>query len=154
MKISDFTVSEEALQAQPMIFARRAGAYGPENYALMEKFKKWVSDNGYMTDDAVLLGIARDDVRVTAPERCRYDVCLLGEYEINEAWLEAGVADCGKYAVLELPHTAEAVALAWSEAIPYLMDMGYQLCFTSPIIERYKKSLVDIGKCEMLFPIF
>lgn len=154
MKISDFTISEEVLQAQPMVFARRVGTYGPENYALMEKFKAWASDNGYMTDDAVILGIARDDMRVTAPEWCRYDVCLLGEYDINESWLESGAADCGKYAVLELPHTAEAVALAWRDAIPRLVDIGYQLCFTRPIIERYKKTLVDSGKCEMLFPIF
>lgn len=47
---------------------------------------------------------------------------VLGEYEANEAWLETGVSDCGRYAVLELPHTVEAVALAWREAIPQLMN--------------------------------
>lgn len=153
MKISDFIIYEELIEAQPMVFARRVGAYGPENGALMEKFKKWALDNGYMTDDAVILGIARDDVNTTPPDACRYDVCLLGEYDVNEKWIEQGDIDSGKYVVMEMPHTAEAVTLAWQEAIPYLIEMGYQLDFTRPIIERYRKSLVDKRRCEMLLPI-
>lgn len=146
-------ISEELINEQAVVFASRTGAYGPENRVLMERFKKWVCDSGYMTDDAVILGIACDAISQTPPEKCIYEVCLLGEHEASEPWIERGVISGGKYAVTELPHTAEAVALAWQEGIPQLVDAGYKLDFSRPIIERYKKSLVDKGVCEMLFPI-
>ena len=146
-------ISEEMMNEQAVAFASRTGAYGPENRALMERFKKWAYDSGYMTEDAVILGIACDAVSNTPPDECLYLVCLLGEYAVDEPWIEQGAISGGKYAVMELPHTAEAVALAWQQGMPQLHEMGYEFDFSRPIIERYKKSLVDKGICEMLFPI-
>lgn len=152
MEIEKFKITEETVPQQPMIYARRTGRYGAENGNLMEKFKLWVIEHGYMTQEAVLLGIAWDNVNTTPPEQCRYDVVLLGDYASDEEWI---IADCfagGKYVLVEIPHTQEAVSYIWNEGILFL-SQKYHLDFTRPIIERYRKKLVDEHLCEMMFPV-
>ena len=85
MEIASF--STETLAAQNMVYARRCGAYGAGNYALMAQVKEWAFLKGLMDDDAVILGIARDDMTKVAPENCRYDVCLLGAVDQTPNWL-------------------------------------------------------------------
>lgn len=153
MKMNDFCICTEVVEEQPMVYARRVGAYGLENSILMEKFKAWVTHKGYMNEEAIILGIARDDVSVTPPDKCRYDVCLLGDYQTDEAWIKAGIMDAGKYVVIRIPHTGEAISYVWQQAFPYLMEQGYKLDFKKPILERYKKQLVDQHLCEMMFPL-
>lgn len=87
MDLSSFKVTEELVKQQAMVYARRIGAYGAENVMLMEKFKLWANNHGYMTDEAVLLGIAQDDVNIVSPQQCRYDVVLLGNYDADEEWI-------------------------------------------------------------------
>lgn len=154
MNINDFKITEESYKQQMMVYARKTGTYGVENAILMEKFKHWVADCGFMTDETVILGIAQDDMRIIPPEQCRYDVVLLGNYETNEEWIRTGVFQAGKYMVMELPHTAEAISLAWQEGIQTLLSKGIKLDFSKPVIERYQKRMVDKHLCEMLFPIY
>lgn len=182
MNISEFILREETMEQQPMIFARRVGAYGPENAILMERFKAFLQKEGYMQEDSVILGIARDDMRVTPPERLRYDVCMIGHFKNFEHaanhcddhgdnqcgnhwdstkeenvsccdWITQGTTDAGHYVVLEFPHTEEAVSLAWKEAFAYIAGKGYQLDFERSVIERYKKRMVDQHRCEMMVPV-
>ncbi len=51
--------------------------------------------------------------------------------------------DGGKYLVLRIPHTQEAVEKAWNENIPNLIQKGYRLDYSRPIMERYRKKMVD-----------
>ncbi len=154
MNIEELNISEEFIHEQPMIYARRVGAYGAENVMLMERFKSWVTENGYMTDESALLGIARDNALVTEPNQCRYDVCLLGKADIElPNWINEGQSESGKYCVVLLPHTAEAIGMVWQAGIQYLADLGYELDFGRAIIERYKKKLADEHMCEMMFPV-
>ena len=152
MDISSFKITEESVNRQPMVYARRTGPYGAENAILLEKFKAWADRQGYLTNEAVLLGIAQDDMTVVSPDACRYDVVLLGDYDTDETWIASGIFPGGRYAVIELPHTSDAVNLVWKEGIP-LLSRRYSLDFSRPIIERYQKRLVDNHLCEMLFPI-
>lgn len=154
MNIKDFKITEESINEQPMIYARNVGEYGPQNAVLMEQFKEWLAENGHMNDETTILGIAKDNVQFSKPEECRYDVCLLGTIEGQlPAWIKADHLCAGKYCVVELPHTAEAVAYVWQVGFEHLIGMGYEIDFSKPVIERYKKSLVDEHLCEMLFPI-
>ena len=152
MDLSSFKVTEELVKQQAMVYARRIGAYGAENVMLMEKFKLWANNHGYMTDEAVLLGIAQDDVNIVSPQQCRYDVVLLGNYDADEEWIASDIFPGGKYIVMEVPHTSEAVSLVWKEGIAFLSQQ-YRLDFSKPIIERYQKKLVVHHWCEMLFPV-
>ena len=151
MEIASF--STETLAAQNMVYARRCGAYGAGNYALMAQVKEWAFLKGLMDDDAVILGIARDDMTKVAPENCRYDVCLLGAVDQTPNWLHQVFFDGGNYAVIEIPHTAEAVALVWQEGIGTAVERGYKVDDKRPTIERYMKAKVDQGLCEFLIPI-
>ena len=147
-------VREEIVDPQPYIYARRIGAYGYENKALMERLKSWAAEEGLMNAEMVILGIARDDPASTPPDLCRYDVCMLGEYNTHENWIKKGIfEDSGRYAVIEMPHTAEALQLVWKEAFSFLISKGYCSDKDRPVIERYRKALVDKYRCEMLFPV-
>jgi DNA gyrase inhibitor len=67
----------EEINGDEVIYMRRTGQYGEENYELMCKMKAWSNERGLLTDDAVLFGIALDNPQFTKPSECRYDVCLL-----------------------------------------------------------------------------
>lgn len=148
-------VNIELLPTLNIVYMRRTGAYGPENNALMQCFKAWVKDNGLFSDDCVVLGIALDDPTSTPPKECRYDTCLIvkNDFEYDDRLVLKGKLDHGIYAVLKIPHTAEAVAKAWSDGFSEVVVRGFSLDPTRPIIERYKKALVDKGFCEICVPI-
>lgn len=55
----------ERWAAQPVLYMRRTGAYGLENYALMRRFKDWLWANGLFTEEAVLLAVPLDDPAAT-----------------------------------------------------------------------------------------
>ena len=61
--------------------------------------------------------------------------------------------ESGSYVVIEMPHTTEVIQLVWKEAFSYLISKGYTLDKNRPVIERYRKALVDKHRCEMLFPV-
>lgn len=214
MNKNDFCITEEWIDAQKMLYVERMGAYGPENYSLMGNFKQMLAARGLFGDDAVILGIAMDDPRVTPPEKCRYRVCLLTDSEIareekveteaagtevagaevksaeiagaettvaeitraettaaeskraettaaavqqncirRESKIESAQFSEGKYVVIRLPHTPEAVSYIWENGFSMLLKAGYSLDLTKPVIERYQKKLVDQHFCEMLYAI-
>lgn len=45
----------EEINGDEVIYMRRTGQYGEENYELMCKMKAWANERGLLTDDAVLL---------------------------------------------------------------------------------------------------
>lgn len=143
----------EDMHEQDIIYARRIGPYGIENHKLMETFKSWVRERGLLTDEAIILGIALDDPSMTNPEKCRYDVCLIGNLTKNDPWVSERKLFGGKYAVLEMPHTVEMLGAAWQKGFAYVMKQGLVLDSSRPVIERYVKNKVDMGLCEFCMPI-
>lgn len=49
------------MSAAEIFYMRRAGAYGAENYALMEKFKQWIQMHNLFCEGTVILAVALDD---------------------------------------------------------------------------------------------
>lgn len=50
-----------------IVYMRRIGQYGKENYALMSKMKAWADTNGLLSEEAVIYGIALDNPQLTKP---------------------------------------------------------------------------------------
>lgn len=142
----------EYLKPTTIAYFRRVGAYGPQNNHLMESFKSWITDND-LTADAVILGITQDDPQTTAPQLCRYDVCLPINNSVHVAKPAlTGKLSGGKYAVFELAHTATAINKFYQQLEQTLIDNHLNI-LQQPIIERYQEYLVNQGKCELLVPI-
>lgn len=145
----------ERLPSDPILYMRRTGSYGPENHQLMEQFKAWADRRGLLDESATVVGIPWDDARTTPPAQCRYDVGLL--LQEPENWREdgvcAGALSGGLYLVLELDHTAQAVAAAWSAIFPTLEQLGLHPDPARLIFERYRTELLAVHRCELCIPV-
>ncbi len=147
-------ISIETIPACVVACVRRTGPYGAGNVRAMEELKAWAGARQLLNDDAVILGIARDDPAVTAPENCRYDACLVVPDDFA-AYGETcrGAAAGGRYAVFTVQHTAQAVQKAWREIFPELKRRGLQADLARPIIERYAAGMVQNHLCEICVPV-
>lgn len=135
------------------VYMRRTGAYGPENYRLMAQLKDWVKDNGLWNNETTIFGITRDNPETTAPENCRYDVCLLVQEDFQDDGIQKGTIDGGKYAVFTVPHTSEAVGHFYTSLFAELSNAGHTFDDSRLIMERYINKLVEDGYCEFCVPI-
>lgn len=142
----------EKMAVQPTVFMRRVGAYGMENFKLMESLKRWAGQKGLL-EHSTIYGIARDAMD-TPPEACRYDVCLAvpADYPADEC-VQKGEIPGGSYAVFTMLHTAEAVQEFWGSVFSVLQEKGLKMDEERPILERYQYHLVEEGKCEFCVPI-
>lgn len=108
---------------------------------------------------SIRLGIARDDPEVTAPEKLRYDACVVvpddfvADRRVNVAELAAG-----RYAVGEFAGTAHDIVGAWETLYrSWLPGSGYQPD-DRPCVELYRGETHVAGKpdtfrCELCVPI-
>lgn len=150
----------EKLPPCRIAYMRQIGPYGAENYQLMQRFKRWALSRDLLDDEAVILGIARDDPGVTPAQSCRYDSCLvIGEdfplaleEEVNEGRLTGG-----SYAVFSVAHTAEAVAAAWREIFTVWLPESGRPLGEGPLFERYTGLLpgdrLEPRLCEICLPL-
>lgn len=68
----------EDLPGRRVAYLRLVGPYGPVTIpALWTRFITWIEGRGLLTAESLRLGIAHDSPRDVAPERCRYDACLV-----------------------------------------------------------------------------
>ncbi len=146
----------EIMPSYKVVYMRKIGPYGPLNIELMERLKSWARNNNLLNEDTIILGIAQDNPSTTKAEVCRYDACLVfgdnDRIDYNE--IEQGNITGGKYIVFEITHTTEAVQQAWAEIFTKLIEQGYSMDETRPIIERYQMQLVKNHLCEICVPIY
>lgn len=135
----------------PIAYRRRTGPYGAENKQLMEDFKAYLRARGRLDADAVILGIALDDLAATPGCAQRYDVGLVVEPGKEPAGLPVRRVDGGRYAVFTVAHTARAVAEFWRE-LPAL-TAGLPVDRASPVLERYSAEKVALHWCEFCIPL-
>src|SRR4029077_8173036 len=68
----------EKLPRYRVAYMRYVGPYGPHGIPeLWKRFKEWMEPRGLFGPDSIRLGIGPDDPVVTAPEKCRYDACVV-----------------------------------------------------------------------------
>lgn len=148
-------VQKETIEPSVVLLMRRVGAYGPENRQLMNRMKGWISSHGLRDRQTTLLGIPWDNPSMTRAEECRYDVCMLWDKKMIPQTDEVvlGQFSGGMYVVFLLEHTAEAVQAAWSGYSATLPALEFTLDASRPVMERYRKELVDRHLCELCVPI-
>lgn len=70
---------QEKIPPSEVIYMRRTGAYGIENYKLMATFKEWLKENDLYNEDTVIYAIPMDNPEIVPPCQCRYDVCITNQ---------------------------------------------------------------------------
>ena len=81
-----------------------------------------------LSNETVMLGVAYDDPDITAPDRCRYDACVVvPEGFAADRWVSVMDIPSGKYAVSDFEGTAHDIRGAW-EALyrSWLSGSGYE----------------------------
>ncbi len=148
-------MNEEKLAPSMVLYMRRTGAYGEENYVLMNNFKNWLNEHDLFCDNTVILAIPLDNPNITEARKCRYDVCMIDFTggEICQDGVKCGQLAGGKYVTFLIEHTAKAVQRAWMECFGELQKYGYVPDTSRPIMERYAKKLVDANCCELCVPV-
>jgi DNA gyrase inhibitor GyrI len=138
---------------QKIIYKRRTGSYGDANKQLMEEFKQWLMSRQLLNEEAVILAIPQDDPQQTVPRKCRYDVALVVDSFDNYPKSMQAILPAGKYAVLTMAHTAEAMKETFAKMNDVLIQAGYFIDFKRPLIERYAVRLINQNKCQLCVPL-
>jgi len=143
----------ENIPSSPIAYMRRIGAYGEQNYKLMQEMKQWIKDRNLWSEKGVIYGIAQDNAAITPPEICRYDVCFVTDSTFEDENIHHGTLPTGKYLVYQVIHTVDEVQLFYSGLGGGLAKEGRSIDESRPILERYQISLVEKGYCEFCIPI-
>ena len=117
----------EMIEPSTVVYMQRLGAYGQENTALMQRFKKWIADNALEEAVTAIWAMALDDPAQTEASACRYAVGMrlpVGR-TFDPAPVEVREMAGGKYVTFLLPHTAQAMQQAWMECLSSLSELGH-----------------------------
>ncbi|MBI9102479.1 MAG: AraC family transcriptional regulator [Spirochaetales bacterium] len=154
----EMNVKIEEIGKNRIAYMRQIGPYGTDNIQLMQRLKKWAVTRNLLSDSTIILGIAHDDPKVTPLEKCRYDTCIVipEEYELESNINETRIPG-GKYGIMAVEHTSEAIAEGWEIIFSqWLPESGYQLD-DRPIFERYTGGSVytniEPKTCEICIPV-
>lgn len=143
----------ETISALPIAYMRRTGAYGEQNFKVMQNMKDWIRRHNLWDENGTLYSIAQDNPATILPENCRYDACFVTEQRFEEAGILHGTIPPGSYLVCEVLHTADDVQRFWGSIGGALAQAKKKLDEGRPILERYQISLVERGYCEFCIPI-
>jgi DNA gyrase inhibitor GyrI len=146
-------ISAETIPPKAVVYMRGIGQYGEQNYRLMQEMKRWVQSHGQWTEAGVIYGIALDNMKITPPEKCRYDVCFVTDIAYNDTAVSHGTLPSGEYLVFEVPHTADDVKKFYASIGDALTKEEKRIDESRPILERYQFALVENGYCEFCVPV-
>ncbi|GAA1385892.1 GyrI-like domain-containing protein [Kitasatospora putterlickiae] len=148
-----FTLEE--IPESRIAYLRRTGPYGAGNGIQMERLKAWASAQRWPSADTAVLGIAHDDPARTPADVCRYDTCLVvpDDADIRGPGIRETRLAGGRYAVLTVAHTSEALERAWSGLFDGLADRDLAFDATRPVLERYRPVLLAQHLCEICVPV-
>ena len=148
------------LPAYHVAYMRHVGPYGPHGIPdLWERFVRWMETHDLLGPGSIRLGIGRDDPEVTAPEKCRYDACVVVPAGFTgDRWVNVTDVPGGKYAVAEFVGTAREIRDAWESLYrSWLPGSGYEPD-DRPCLEVYRGNpAVDARprtfRCELCVPL-
>ena len=129
-------------------YMRYVGPYGaggiPE---LWKKFRQWMETHDLVLPSTVTLGVAYDDPEVTAPDRCRYDACVVVPAGFPaDRWVNVTDLPGGKCAVSEFVGTAHEIRDAWVALYrTWLPGSGYEPD-DRPCFEVYRGNVAIEGR--------
>lgn len=131
-------------------YIRRTGEYGIRNKELMGTFKAYLRERNLLTADSTILGIALDNPVSVDKNSLRYDVGLVVTGKENIGLDVREIPD-GRYAVFEIPHTAEDVSEFWNNLSFLLGKLPADR--SKPVVERYNAAKISNHLCEFCIPL-
>jgi AraC family transcriptional regulator len=153
-------VQVRTLSALHVAYMRYVGPYGAHGIpALWRRLLTWMEPRGLCTPDRITLGVAYDDPAITAPDRCRYDACVVvpAEFEADR-WVNLTDVPAGRYAVSGFVGTAHQIERAWDALFrAWLPRSGYEPD-DRPCYELYRGDpSVNVRtrrfRCELCLPV-
>ncbi|GGA75189.1 hypothetical protein GCM10008025_18570 [Ornithinibacillus halotolerans] len=113
----------ETLPNYRIAYMRRVGPYGPDNFEVMERLKRWAKEKDLL-ESAILFAIPQDNPETTLPENCRFDASIVisENFQVDDAILEGEITG-GEYLIFDVKHTAEDIRQAYSNIVPFIKTM-------------------------------
>ncbi|UQA59930.1 AraC family transcriptional regulator [Polyangium aurulentum] len=153
-------VSVKTVPNYRLAYVRCKGPYGPQSGIPQTwmRLQRWAAARDLWTPERLCLGIAHDNPHITAPEKCRYDACLVVPAGF-EADAQVNVVDFpgGKFAVAPFRGTAGDIGPFWDRVFAeWLPQSGYQPD-DRPCVEAYPGEAFDetttVFTCELWTPV-
>ena len=141
-------------------YVRYTGPPGPDGIPqLWEKFGRWLEAHGFRPPGRTTIGVTYDDPTVTAPEKYRYDACVVVPPDFQPDRL-VNVMDIpgGTYAIAPFEGTASDILPVWMRVFAsWLPGSGYQPD-DRPCYELYRGDPMVDGKarvfrCDLCLPV-
>jgi len=157
-KEAPMTIEVKAFPGQHVAYMRYVGPYGAHGIpALWERFRKWMQTRDLRIAETVRLGVAYDDPRVTDPERCRYDACVVVPADfVADRWVNVTDLPGGRCAVAAFAGGADEIEQAWERVFAaWLPESGYQPD-DRPCFEVYRGNPFGADgrfRCELCLPV-
>ena len=148
------------LPAQRVACMRYVGPYGAHGIpALWERLRTWIAAHDLGPGPRVTLGVAHDDPSITAPEKCRYDACVVVPRDFaGDALVDVVDVPGGRFAIAGFVGTAHEIEGVWDRVFAgWLPGSGYQPD-DRPCYELYRGDPSVAGRpgvfrCELHLPI-
>jgi len=139
---------------------RYVGPYGAGGIpALWERLRTWIAAHDLGPGPRITLGIGYDDPSITAPERCRYDACVVVPRDfVPDRLVDVVDVPAGRFAIAEFVGRAEEIEGAWDSVFAgWLPGSGYQPD-DRPCYELYRGDPTVGGRpgvfrCELHLPV-
>jgi AraC family transcriptional regulator len=139
---------------------RYVGPYGTQGIPeLWTRFHKWMQTRDLPSDGRITLGVGYDDPDVTAPDRCRYDACVVVPADFTpDRWVNVTDVAAGRSAVSGFVGSAREIRAAWDALYRgWLPGSGYEPD-DRPCFELYRGNPRVEGRpgafrCDLCLPV-
>lgn len=145
---------EHTLPAE-VLYRRRTGPYGEGYGDLKKEVESWVREQQLPQEDVILIVDVLDNPFTTAPEHCRYDVCVEAPdiRRFQSVYGRIKTYEGGLYLIFEVENSEQAMKAAWMNGYYAVCELGYMMDPSRPIRERYTNALSRRNRCELCYPI-
>ncbi len=131
-----------------VVYRRYVGRYGnPAITQMWGELFDWAHANGLLMKDSSFIGILHDDPSITAPEKCRYDACLIVDQNLEPDDALTSRFRGGRYVMYDFAGTPSDVDPAWDRVYGEFVINSGCLADNRPNIELYgPNSVIDPEK--------
>jgi len=153
-------VTVQALPERRVAYLRYIGPYGTSGVpATWEKLNRWCLAQGFGNPRHNMIGIAHNNPKITAADKCRYDACVEIDHDIHPSG-EIGVQTIpgGRYACARFQGSTADIGPAWQWIFAeWLPASGYE-CDDRPCFELYPSDVnwspePGIYVCDICIPV-
>ena len=141
-------------------YMRHVGPYNETGGigALWTDFERWILARDLRKSGTLTIGIGHDAPRIAAPDKLRYDACIVVAEDFrSDRFVNVADLPGGRYAVAQFEGTPAAISEAWDRLFTtWLPSSGYQP-EDRPCLELYQMDETQrtLGRlrCELCLPV-